>query len=212
MPPPEVPPPEVPPPPAGVAGPFTPGPYCWDPADDELNTPACARMPLRASTPATTAAAAVTRGERAADRAGPCPRITSAAAPATTTASRTVARPSGNRTGSVMPAYTPAGRPTVLDTTQVATTTRLPAAPSASHHRGARTRATAPHTICAAATTAKNARFSALVRPTVAAAAMLIAPAAMLARAMAVRTRAGFLSGSAPGPLADTGRGVAVIT
>ena len=74
--------------------------------------------------------------------------------------------------------------------------TRLPAAPSASHHRGARIMATAPQTSCAAATTTKNARFCVLSRPTVAAAAMLMAPAAMLARAIADRTRAGFRSGS----------------
>jgi hypothetical protein len=45
----------------------------------------------------------------------------------------------------------------------------------------------APQASCAAPTTTKNARFWALSRPTVAAAAMLIAPAAMLARAIADR-------------------------
>src|SRR6185312_1119011 len=138
-----------------------------------------------------------TPGERAADRAGTGLQARSAAAPMITTTSRAVARPSGNRTGSLMPASGPAGRPAVLDSTHVATTTRLPAAPSASHHRGAQAKATAPHTSCAAATATKKARFTALPRPTVAAAAILITPAAMLARETADMTRAGFRSRSA---------------
>ena len=64
---------------------------------------------------------------------------------------------------------------------------------------------TTSQTSWAAATTEKNARFWVLPRPTVAAAATLIAPAARLARAIADRTRAGFRSGSALGPLAGTG-------
>src|SRR5258705_124372 len=83
--------------------------------------------------------------------------------------------------------------------TQVATTTRLPAAPAASHHRGASAMVTTPQTSWAAATTEKNARFWVLPRPTVAAAATLIAPAATLASAIADSTRAGFRSGSALG-------------
>src|SRR5437870_12346708 len=105
-----------------------------------------------------------------------------------------------------MPAYSPTGRPAVLDTTQVATTTRLPAAPSASHHRGAWPIETTPQTSWAAATTEKNARSWVLPRPTVAAAATLIAPAATLARAIADSTRARSRSGSALGPLAGAGR------
>src|SRR5512132_3441609 len=107
-----------------------------------------------------------------------------------------------------MPAYGPKGKATVLDTNHVATTRRFPAAPSASHHRGARTRATRPHTIWAAATTVKNARFSPLSRPRVAAAATLIAPAPMLARAITDRTRAGFRSDCGAGLLTASGRRV----
>ena len=56
-----------------------------------------------------------------------------------------------------------------------------------------------------------STRFWVLPRPTVAAAATLIAPAARLARAIADRTRAGFRSGSALG-LAGTGRDTGLVS
>src|SRR5262249_12843678 len=63
-------------------------------------------------------------------------------------------------------------------------------------------------TSCAAPRTTKNARFWALPRPTVAAAAMLIAPAATLASAIADTTRSPFRSGSPLASLAGLRRGV----
>src|SRR5918996_2175050 len=173
--PPEYPPLEEPLPPPGAYGALgPPPPFGTDPADESL-APVCDTTPPTASAPTNTAVATVTPGERAADRAGVRPRTRRAAAPRTITASRAAARPSGNTTGRVSPANSPTGRPTVLDTTHVASTIRLPTAPSASHHRGALARATAPQAICAAATTTKNARFWALSRPRVAAAAMWMA-------------------------------------
>jgi hypothetical protein len=71
---------------------------------------------------------------------------------------------------------------------------------------------TTPQTSWAAATTEKNARFWVLPRPTVAAAATLIAPAATLASAIADSTRARFRSGSALGPLAGTGRDTGLVS
>src|SRR6185295_14184418 len=77
---------------------------------------------------------------------------------------------------------------------------------------GASAMGTTPQTSWAAATTEKNARFWVLPRPTVAAAATLIAPAATLASAIADSTRARFRSGSALGPLAGTGRDTGLVS
>src|SRR6476659_2311184 len=106
-----------------------------------------------------------------------------------------------------MPSYLPKGSPTVLETIHVATTTALPNAPNASHHRGAQARVTKPQTTCAAPTTPKNAMFWTLPRPIVAAAAMLIAPASILAKAITVTIRAAFSSDSALAPLTRTSTG-----
>ena len=54
-----------------------------------------------------------------------------------------------------------------------------------------------PSTTCATPTTPKNAMFWTLPRPIVAAAAMLIAPAAILAKAITDTIRAAFTSDSA---------------
>src|SRR4029077_12324378 len=102
--------------------------------------------------------------------------------------------------------------PRVLNTTKTPTPPSLPAAPSASHHRGAWPIVTTPQTSWAEATTEKNARSWVLPRPTVAAAATLIAPAARLARAIAHRTRGGVRCGSALRPLGGTGRDTGLVS
>jgi hypothetical protein len=187
----------------GALGPPTP-PFETGPADESL-APACATTPPRASAPINTAIATVTPGERVADRAGLRPWTRRAVAPSTITAFQGGGQASGNRREECRRRTRPPdGRPSW-------TRSRWPALPGCQRRPAPATtaealaRATAPQTSCAAATTAKNARFWGLSRPRVAAAAMWMAPVAMPARAIADSARAGFRSGSALEVLRGTG-------
>src|SRR6185369_17663821 len=115
----------------------------FDPPD-EPNALFCQITPVKASAPTSTTIAAVAPSERVAARAGTRSCRSSHPAPITTIAPRTVASASAYPTGSLTCAYTPTGRPTVLDTTYVPTTASCPSMPAASHQRGALKSATAP--------------------------------------------------------------------